>query len=86
MLIHDVSILHTSIKLILPSRIEKVICKNRIDHLSIYLACGILGAVQHTAGMDQSQTIVAINTDPNASIFGIATLGIVADAPAVLRL
>ena len=53
---------------------------------SIYLACGISGAVQHTAGMDQSQTIVAINTDPNASIFGLATLGIVADAPSVLKL
>lgn len=52
---------------------------------SIYIACGISGAVQHTAGMDQSQTIIAINTDPNASIFNIATLGIVADASQVLK-
>lgn len=52
---------------------------------SIYIACGISGAVQHTAGMDQSQTIIAINTDPNASIFNIATLGIVADALEVLE-
>ncbi len=52
---------------------------------SIYIACGISGAVQHTAGMENSQTIIAINNDPNASIFSIATLGVVADAQEVLK-
>lgn len=51
---------------------------------SIYLACGISGALQHTAGMDQSQTIIAINIDEHAPIFSVATLGIVADAKEVL--
>lgn len=51
---------------------------------SIYIACGISGAVQHTAGMENAQTIIAINNDPHAAIFNIATLGIVADAKEIL--
>jgi electron transfer flavoprotein alpha subunit len=50
----------------------------------VYIACGISGAIQHVMGMRSSQTILAVNTDPNAPIFRIATLGIVGDVREVL--
>ena len=53
---------------------------------NIYFACGISGAIQHMAGMEESEYIIAINKDKDAPMFGIADLGIVGDVNKVLPL
>ena len=50
----------------------------------LYIACGISGQIQHTAGMDQSSMVISINNDPEAPICKIADYAITGDVNEII--
>jgi electron transfer flavoprotein alpha subunit len=58
----------------------------KIVRPKLYIACGISGAAQHTSGMSEAQTVIAINPDRSAPIFALADLGLLGDANQILPL
>lgn len=58
----------------------------KIVRPKLYIACGISGAAQHTSGMSEAHTVIAINPDRNAPIFALADLGLLGDANQILPL
>jgi electron transfer flavoprotein alpha subunit len=51
---------------------------------NLYLACGISGAIQHVAGMEGAECVIAINKNDTAAIFDVADLGIVGDVKVIV--
>ncbi|HTJ39781.1 MAG TPA: electron transfer flavoprotein subunit alpha/FixB family protein [Dactylosporangium sp.] len=75
---------HTATELGWCPRRDRIDQLGTIVHPRLYLALGISGSVRHRAAMQHAETIVAIDRDPDAPIFGIADLGVVGDVRQVV--
>lgn len=68
----------------LASRSRQVGQTGATVHPRLYVACGVSGALQHVVGMRAARTVVAVNRDPDAFIFRVASFGVVGDVAEVL--